>query len=476
MLVPGGAQADAPAPGAARQAETEVDAATRDARRHFKAGSKLYRDGNYGGALAEFEEAYRLKPGPGSLQNLALCQKALFRYAEAAGSLAQLLEKHEKELSEGERRAVDDALSELRALVASVRLRVRPEHARVLLDGRTLTPADWAEPIVLNVGEHALSAEAPGFATERRLIRVAGGQRELPQLVDLRCVAGFVDVTSSDPSANISIDGVPKARRAYRGPVEPDTDHLLQVYREGVEPFERTFQVGLCKTLAIRAQLEASEAAPPTDPAGPKAASNAAAQAPVGFFGQLSLDVLGLSRQPLSLDLSKARGGALAALGIRAGYRLSSPVALDWMLDVGALEVVGAVDPTNTTLTRDYSLRSIHFGPNLNLMTTGDKLRFVTTIGAGMVHHRLAVQGNQGFRAAEAGGLDPYFRLELQLGFSFKHFLGAIGLVALIDGSTALQRGFTDSQSDGLTRDLGTTLPMVGLGLRGGFSQWRTGR
>ena len=35
----------------------EPDAATLDARRHFKSGTKLYRDGNYGGALAEFEEA-----------------------------------------------------------------------------------------------------------------------------------------------------------------------------------------------------------------------------------------------------------------------------------------------------------------------------------------------------------------------------------------------------------------------------------
>src|SRR6185503_2353849 len=90
------------------------DTATLDARRHFKSGTKLYRDGNYGGALAEFEEAYRLKPGAGSLQNIALSQKGLFRYSEAASTLEQMLKEHATELSDGERQAVDEALSELK--------------------------------------------------------------------------------------------------------------------------------------------------------------------------------------------------------------------------------------------------------------------------------------------------------------------------------------------------------------------------
>jgi hypothetical protein len=62
------------------------------------------------------------------------------------------------------------------------------------------------------------------------------------------------------------------------------------------------------------------------------------------------------------------------------------------------------------------------------------------------------------------------------MGFNFKHFLGEISLVTLINGSSSLKNGFTDAENDRLTSDLGTTLPMIGLGLRGGFSQWRPGR
>src|SRR6187401_438764 len=49
----------------------------RAARRHFANGVRLYQDANYSAALIEFEAANDLKPGASSLQNIALCQKAL---------------------------------------------------------------------------------------------------------------------------------------------------------------------------------------------------------------------------------------------------------------------------------------------------------------------------------------------------------------------------------------------------------------
>jgi len=463
----------------AQRAPTDVepatpDAATLEARRHFKTGTKLYRDGNYAGALAEFEEAYRLKPSAGSLQNVALSQKGLFRYGEAAATLELLSSRHGAELTDGERQAVETAIAELKGLVASIKLRIVPEGARVVLDGRVLSPGEWAAPLVLNVGEHTLSAEAPGYAAEKRVLRVAGGRREVPVVLELRCTAGFVDVTCNDPTAYIAIDGVPKARRAYRGAVEPDTDHLVQVYRDGVETFEQTFQVGVCKTLAIRAELEGLDLAPPSDATHPDAPLPAAPpqRAQRGFFGLLSLDLLGLSKQPLAPNVSnEGSGGRLAVVGLRAGYRLSTPIALALRLDAGALSVEGATETANGQ-KRDYALTSIHFGPDLKLMTTGDKLRFVTTLGAGIVHHRLSVSKEV---PDDVRGVDPYVSLELGLGFNYRQFLGEIGLIAVIDGSAALQNGFSPPNAD-LTKDLGTTLPMFGLGLRGGFSQWRSGR
>jgi tetratricopeptide (TPR) repeat protein len=471
-LALGAAPALAQEAGEAKPAEAP-DAATLEARRHFKSGTKLYRDGNYGGALAEFEEAYRLKPGPGSLQNVALSQKGLFRYSEAAATLEQLLARHGGELSDGERKAVDEALAELKSLIATIRLRVVPESARIVLDGRQLSPADLATPLVLNVGEHSLSVDAAGYGPEKRVLRLAGGQRDVVVDVELRCIAGFVEVSSNDPTAYIAIDGLPKARRAYRGPVEPDADHLLQVYREGVETFEQTFRVGACKTLKLHAELEGLDNAPPADPGDPQRPLPSAPpkRAQKGFFGMLTLDLLGLSRKPLDLNYGSSKGGGVGALGLRAGYRLSNPIALALRLDVGVLQVEGALDAQQQQ--RDFSLTSVHFGPDLKLMTAGERLRFIATIGAGVVHHRLALSK---VVSDEVRGIDPYFALELGFGFNYRQFLGEIGLIAQIDGSTALQSGFSADANRELTENLGTTLPMIGIGLRAGFSQWRPGR
>src|SRR5688572_24568673 len=110
LLVQGVARAQSAAeppktPQPAQAAQTPLDP-TEGARRHFRNGIKLYQDTNYPGALAEFEAAYELKPGPSSLQNVALCQKALFRYGEAADTLTLLLERHSGELSADEQKAM----------------------------------------------------------------------------------------------------------------------------------------------------------------------------------------------------------------------------------------------------------------------------------------------------------------------------------------------------------------------------------
>src|SRR4051812_7106673 len=153
--------------------------ATAEARRHFKLGIKLYQDTNYPGALAEFEAAYAAKPGPSSLQNVALCQKALFRYREAAASLEQLLQAHGTELSEGERKAVTDAIVELHGLVGSIVVNVEPSDAKVTVDGRAVPLSELRTGVEVNVGEHTIVADLPGYARLSRMVRVASGQKPL---------------------------------------------------------------------------------------------------------------------------------------------------------------------------------------------------------------------------------------------------------------------------------------------------------
>src|SRR5688572_25939937 len=191
------------------------EAETQSARRHFQSGIKLYRDANYSGALAEFEAAYRDKPGPGSLQNVALSQKALFRYAEASQTLGLLLERHQGELGEREQAAVREAIAELEGLVGTLRLEVLPAFATVSVNGREIATEEQKAGVKLNVGEHVIVAEAPGYARSSQVVRVAGQQAVQAQL-SLRPTSGFLQITSSDPAAAIAVDGEARGYQSWK--------------------------------------------------------------------------------------------------------------------------------------------------------------------------------------------------------------------------------------------------------------------
>jgi len=162
----------------------------------------------------------------------------------------------------------------------------------------------------------------------------------------------------------------------------------------------------------------------------------------------------------------------MGTIGLRAGYRMWAPVAAEFVLDYGKLDVKDAKSDDNAT-PRHYSLGALRFGPNLRLMTTGKTLRFSSAIGAGAVHHKLVldpVATDPSLTGGTASGFDPYFLLELGAQWSLGHFLLGAEVVALIDGATSLNR----QNIEGATKAFGNTntLPLFGLGIHGGYSLW----
>ena len=119
----------------------EDQRAHEQSRHLFEFGIRLYQEGNMLGALAEFEAAYTIHPNSAALQNLALCQKALYRYREAKASLEQLLKYHDKELSPGDRRTALNVMKELAAFIGTVKLVVTPAAGKVAVDEHDLSAA-----------------------------------------------------------------------------------------------------------------------------------------------------------------------------------------------------------------------------------------------------------------------------------------------------------------------------------------------
>lgn len=460
----------------------EVDSArTLQARRHFKNGIKLYRDADYRGALAEFEAAYREKPGAGSLQNTALSLKALFRYAEAADTLRLLLSRHASELSEGERRSVRTALDELASLVATLSVSVEPSTASVTLNARLLSVEERTRGVPLNVGEYTLVAEAPGYARKVQVVRIASQQR-LSVPLRLQAITGFLEVEATDTRAAIAVNGEPLAYHRWSGPVPPDVDLSVQVYRPGFEPFETTLQVELGETARVAGVLgpPTGEAVDTTAPLPRKPAAPPTRRQPTGFYGLFALTIASVNDVPLGLQIS---GGdmPITSLGARAGYRLSELLSIEAALDFGKLEAKGTcLDAQSATceIERDFSLSSVRFGPNLRLLTRGDVFRFAIATGAGIVSHELELQstthGAVALPGGSATGVDPYFCLELSGSFNYRHLLFELGILAVLEGASELRGSF-----DGASRKAAfesETLPLLGLSLKVGYSAWSSKR
>jgi hypothetical protein len=335
----------------------------------------------------------------------------------------------------------------------------------------------------LNVGEHTLIGEAAGYAPKAEVVRIAG-QQELRLRFSLKPIAGFLEIVSPDPKAAIALDDEPLAYHRWSGPVTPNVDHVIQVYREGYEPFERTVRVELGKTLRVEGMLGSPQGDTKPDDRAPlpeKPAAPPPARGPTGFYATVALSVVGLNDTPLGFRVEGTDASlAVPSFGLRGGYRVSESLAAEAVFDIAQLNANDVCQPAPNAeggceANRDFSLRSLRFGPNLRLMTHGESIRFATGVGAGVVSHRLVLdpaldRSGTPLGGGKASGFDPYFSLELGIAYNFRHFLAEFGVVALIEGTRGLSGAFAEPTQEAVFEN--GTLPMLGFVLKLGYSSW----
>lgn len=427
---------------------------------HFESGIKLFEDRNFSAALAEFEAAYRAYPSASSLQNIALCQKQLYRYSDAQKSLLLLLELHGSTLPSGEAKAVKDAVAELKSLVGTLRLSVSPPTAAVTLDGRTLTPEERDQAITLDVGEHRITVEADGYATYTQVVRLAGGHGELPLAVALRETTGLVRIFAPDPQTAIAIDGRPVAFANFEGRLSPGK-HFVQIYRDGYEPYEEEIDVVIGETTDVKGEL--GDALSPEPGSGGTTTTGSKPNA-VGFYGMGTFTLAAVRGHPVGFraDSNYDLG---YELGLAAGYRVSPPLAFEGQLSSGSFRVQGecssSLPPScpfaNATA---YHLQTRRLSANMKLMSQGEAMRFVSSVGAGAV-----AQSHQ-MGDLEAKGFSPFVQLSLGIAFNYRHTLWELLGLGIFDGASGIRQPSYEPF------DGASGIQLLGLSLRVGYSEW----
>jgi hypothetical protein len=442
-------------------------------RHHFDNGMKLYHDGNYPGALAEFEAAYAASPSAGSLRNVALCQKALFRYVDAVTSLERLLAAHGAQLSADETAAVREAIQELSTLIGSIVIEVVPKDARVLVNGEPTTPESRRAGIRLAVGEHTVQASAAGYADSLRVIRVAGGGDHVVHSLVLKPVQGFLDLVASDPKADLYIDGRRVGVGRWSGPVAPG-ERLVEAVREtpaGVKRYSATVAVEVGKEQKHRAELKDAEHARMQLTPAVAPNSDVALPPQVGWYAVLALSSAATSEEPAGYKAHSTEDVNSYSVGVRAGYRVTPVIAGELMLESD--QYTNSVCPKteedcDTFNSVDADLRASRFGPNVRLFSSGRRFRFTSVAGAGAVRHELEIKtvpgsDAQGARVGEFQGWNPYAILEVGLQLNLGHVLTELAVRVGFDATGSTR---TDAYQPY------TGLAHAALGLRIGWSEW----
>ena len=227
------AAAQKPKAGAAAKADPQLV----EAKRHFDQAVALFNDGDFGGAMAEFEASYKIHPSAGVLYNIGLTQKALYRYDEALASLRKYLVDAQK-IPKDKRAEVTQLISEIQALLATVTFSVTPAGTLVTLDGRELGQAPTLGSYGVAAGMHTFDFVAEGYKPTKKELKVVAGQ-PLVLTVNLEKIptTGKVRISVKPPLAEVIVDDKPRGP----GPLElelPLGGHTLSVQQAGYTSYQ----------------------------------------------------------------------------------------------------------------------------------------------------------------------------------------------------------------------------------------------
>jgi hypothetical protein len=160
----------------ARPAAARVrDALRGDALAAFDRASELFADGDFGGARAEFERAHALSGEARVLYNVAVCDKALRRYARAINRLEESLTEGGGALPRTYVEKVHDTLALLAPLVTTLALTADEDGAQILVDDEPAGTTPLGRPIAVEVGEHVVTLRKAGFHDARARVEASSG-------------------------------------------------------------------------------------------------------------------------------------------------------------------------------------------------------------------------------------------------------------------------------------------------------------
>jgi hypothetical protein len=438
-------------------------------KQHMENGVKLFQDKNYDAAIVEFKAAYEAKPKASPLVNIALCYKAQFAYPKAIASLEKALAAHGDTMDAGDKKAAQDAIDEMRKLLAYVTVTVTPKEATLVVDGEDQAAGVAGKPIPLSPGSHKFGAKMEGYATAEQSISVASGDKDKVVALKLQADKGYLTIDGGGPKATIEVDGKLVGVGAWAGLLVPGPHSIRMTPRAGAAPYTLQVVVVQGQALSVNPNTPGTQVMGPlgpTTPPPPPTPTKPPEPPKRGLFVMALASLV----QPLGTpkDFVNARTNFGGLGGLRAGYRVNNPAAFDLMF------AYANVYTGQQTSDNGFTFSTFRFGAEVRLMTSGKTVRFVGAFGGGFTLD--SVRFDQGLIGKCSGCQDGSGANALLMGeLGLEIDLSNVLLDLTLESQYQSSRGITpDSGATNLQKGIydGNGIPWLGGGLRVGYAFW----
>jgi tetratricopeptide (TPR) repeat protein len=210
-------QAAVAAPGSAR--EQNHDVSEPDGYRALvEEGLSEFSVHHYEEARALFARAHALFPNARTHRALGLAAFELRNYVEAANHFELALSSQLRPLDASLRKQAEGLLERAYGFVGRVQVLLQPALATLALDGQAVVlPANGI--LLMRIGEHALEAQAAGFAKQKQRIEITGGEQLTVNIHLLPLAQSAVAaVAGAQTSPAHKVDQAPARRAWYKSP------------------------------------------------------------------------------------------------------------------------------------------------------------------------------------------------------------------------------------------------------------------
>jgi hypothetical protein len=147
-----------------------------EARAAFQEGLQHFSAQHFAEALVSFQRAYRTRPHPSVMVNIANCHLALDQQQEAIAWFERYLSEAGTLVSADQRAQIEQTIAEARQRLVLVTILAQPLGSEIFVDGVMVGVAPLRGPRQISAGSHLLEARSPNGTTTQHQAQFEAGR------------------------------------------------------------------------------------------------------------------------------------------------------------------------------------------------------------------------------------------------------------------------------------------------------------